>query len=109
MMGTSFSFWPIIALGGAGLLVAFTFALMFFPHNRLLSCLTRPIRAGLIARARGVSFRYAYRVLALMDRDERGEVTEMEFLRAGHQIGEQHPNDYAQHVRYERKRHHQSK
>jgi len=37
---------------------------------------------------------YASKLLEIMDRAERGQITEQEFLRVGVQLGEQYPDDY---------------
>jgi hypothetical protein len=56
---------------------------------------TRPIRAWMMAFHFSVSYRYACQVALLADRYECGQLSDEQALRAGMQLGEHFPDDYA--------------
>lgn len=59
----------------------------------MLDNITRPIRAAIVAQQFSVSFAYARFLLKIMDALEACQLTKQEFMRAGQQLGEQHPED----------------
>jgi len=41
-----------------------------------------------------ISFGYAYKALELQSRHEAGQITEQQYMQAGAQLGERHPEDF---------------
>jgi hypothetical protein len=60
----------------------------------MLDSITRPIQALMVALRFKVSLAFASKVLTLMDKLDRGELTELEFIQAGAHLGEIYPQDY---------------
>lgn len=63
--------WLIAVLTLSGSLVALTFAVLLFPHSRVMNWLTRPIRARFFMRWSGFDYQQAYAVLRRQDTRDR--------------------------------------